>query len=165
VGSSSTATSRAEVQHDAGAGALPEGTTVFDDELPGVVNLDPALLDALRRAAAAASTDGVRLVVESGWRSPEYQQRLLDEAVAVHGSLEAAGRWVATPATSAHVSGDAVDLGPSDATAWLTEHGAAFGLCQTYGNERWHFELRSEAVDRGCPPPYADPTFDPRMRS
>jgi hypothetical protein len=78
--------------------------------------------------------------------------------------VEEAARWVATPETSAHVSGDAVDVGPADARAWLSEHGAGHGLCQVYGNEPWHFELRPEAVDRGCPPMYPDPTHDPRMR-
>ena len=34
------------------AGAVPDRATVFDDELPAVANLDPALLDALRDAAA-----------------------------------------------------------------------------------------------------------------
>ena len=24
---------------------------------------------------------------------------------------------------------------------WLSEHGAGYGLCQTYANETWHFEL------------------------
>jgi zinc D-Ala-D-Ala carboxypeptidase len=49
---------------------------------------------------------------------------------------------VATPDKSAHVSGDAVDIGPSGAAAWLSERGAEYGLCQTYGNEPWHYELR-----------------------
>ena len=31
------------------------------------------------------------------------------------------------------------------ATAWLSEHGAAYGLCQIYGNEPWHYELRPDA--------------------
>src|SRR5262245_50323394 len=35
-------------------GAIPHGTTVFDDEIPGVANLDPALLGALRQAATDA---------------------------------------------------------------------------------------------------------------
>ena len=39
-----------------------------------------------------------------------------------------------------------------------------YGLCQIYGNEPWHYELRPEAIDRGCPPMYADPTHDPRMQ-
>jgi D-alanyl-D-alanine carboxypeptidase len=62
------------------------------------------------------------------------------------------------------VSGDAVDIGPSGAVAWLSEHGAEYGLCQIYGNEPWHYELRPGAGDHGCPPMYADPTRDPRMR-
>jgi hypothetical protein len=65
---------------------------------------------------------------------------------------------------SAHVKGDAADIGPSGAAAWLSEHGAAYGLCQIYGNEPWHYELRPEAIDHGCPAMYADPTHDPRMQ-
>jgi zinc D-Ala-D-Ala carboxypeptidase len=145
-------------------GAVPDGTTVFDDELPGVANLDPALLGALRRAATNAADDEVEFFVDSGWRSPEYQNQLLREAISEYGSEEDAARWVATADTSPHVSGDAVDIGHSDATAWLSEHGAEYGLCQIYRNEPWHYELRPEASEHGCPPMYADPTHDPRMQ-
>jgi hypothetical protein len=145
-------------------GAVPDGTTVFDDEIAGVANLDPDLLGALRHAATDAADDGVEFFVDSGWRSPEYQERLLHKAVSKYGSEEEAARWVAAPNTSAHVSGDAVDIGPSEATAWLSEHGATYGLCQIYSNEPWHYELRPEAIDHGCPPRYADPTQDPRMQ-
>ena len=145
-------------------GAVPDGTTVFDDEVPGVANLDPALLGALRQAATDAADDGVEFFVDSGWRSPAYQEQLLHEAISKYGSEAEAARWVATPNTSAHVSGDAVDIGPADAAAWLSEHGAAYGLCQIYGNEPWHYELRPEAIDHGCPAMYADPTHDPRMQ-
>jgi D-alanyl-D-alanine carboxypeptidase len=145
-------------------GALPHGATVFDDDFPAVANLDPPLLGALRQAATDAADDGVEFFVDSGWRSPEYQEQLLREAVSKYGSEEEASRWVATPNTSAHVSGDAVDVGPFDATAWLSERGADYGLCQIYGNEPWHYELRPEAIDHGCPPMYADPTEDPRMQ-
>jgi zinc D-Ala-D-Ala carboxypeptidase len=145
-------------------GAVPDGTTVFDDAIPGVANLDPDLLDALRQAGTDAADDGVEFLVDSGWRSPEYQDQLLREAISEYGSQEEAARWVATPETSPHVSGDAVDIGPSDATAWLSDHGAEYGLCQIYSNEPWHYELRPEAVDDGCPAMYADPTHDPRMQ-
>jgi zinc D-Ala-D-Ala carboxypeptidase len=145
-------------------GAVPDSMTVFDDEIPGVANLDPALLGALRQAATDAADDGVEFYVDSGWRSPEYQEQLLHEAVSKYGSEKEAARWVATPNTSAHVSGDAVDIGHADATAWLSEHGAEYGLCQIYSNEPWHYELRPQAIDHGCPPMYADPTHDPRMQ-
>jgi zinc D-Ala-D-Ala carboxypeptidase len=144
--------------------AVPDGTTVFDEDFPAVANLDPALLGALRQAATDAAGDGVEFFVNSGWRSPEYQEELLREAVSEYGSEEEAARWVATADTSPHVSGDAVDIGPSDATAWLSEHGAAYGLCQIYGNEPWHYELRPKAIDHACPPMYPDPTHDPRMQ-
>jgi zinc D-Ala-D-Ala carboxypeptidase len=145
-------------------GVLPDGVTVFDDRYPGVANLDPDLLQALREAATDAAHDGVEFVVDSGWRSPEYQNQLLREAVAEYGSEEEAARWVANADTSAHVSGDAVDIGHFDASAWLSEHGAEYGLCQIYSNEPWHYELRPRAIDRGCPRRYADPTHDPRMQ-
>lgn len=144
-------------------GELPSGTDASDD-LPGVVGLEPRLLDALRRATAAAAADGVVLEVNSGWRSAALQEQLLREAAVRYGSREEAARWVATPATSAHVRGEAVDVGPWDATAWLSEHGADLGLCQVYANESWHYELRPGAVDAGCPPMWADPTEDPGMQ-
>jgi LAS superfamily LD-carboxypeptidase LdcB len=148
--------------------AVPSSSTAAppepDYELPGTDNLDADLLTALQRAAADAADDGIEVVVDSGWRSPEHQQQLLREAITKYGSEAEAARWVATPEKSAHVSGDAVDLGPAAATAWLSEHGAEYGLCQIYGNEPWHYELRPDAVDFGCPAMYADPTQDPRMQ-
>jgi D-alanyl-D-alanine carboxypeptidase len=145
-------------------GAVPDGLTVFDEDVPAVANLDPDLLEALRRAATDAADGGVEFTVNSGWRSGEYQEHLLDEAIAEYGSKEAAARWVATADTSPHVSGDAIDIGPTAAATWLSEHGAAYGLCQIYRNEPWHYELRPGAADRGCPRMYADPTHDPRMQ-
>jgi zinc D-Ala-D-Ala carboxypeptidase len=112
--------------------AVPDGTTVFE------------------------------FYVYSGWRSREDQEQLFRAAVSKYGSKEEAARWVATPGTSAHERGNAVDLGHSDATAWLSKHGAKYGVCQIYRNEPWHYERRPNAVDHGCPAPYADPTQDPR---
>jgi D-alanyl-D-alanine carboxypeptidase len=145
-------------------GAIPDGTTVFDDGVPGVAKLNADLLDAVRRAATDATGDGIRFTVDSGWRSPEYQERLLREAIAKYGSEAEATRWVATPTTSAHVKGDAVDIGPANAASWLSEHGAAYGLCQIYDNESWHYELRPAAIAHGCPATYPDPAHDPRMQ-
>jgi hypothetical protein len=145
-------------------GVVPDGVTVFDDDFPAVANLDPGLFEALRQAAKDAADDRVTFYVNSGWRSRAYQDQLLREAVAEYGSEEEAARWVATADTSLHVSGDAVDVGPTGAAAWLSKHGAEYGLCQIYRNEPWHYELRPDADDRGCPRMYADPTHDPRMQ-
>lgn len=145
-------------------GVVPDGVTVFDDAIPAVANLDTDLFKALRRAATDAANERIKFYVSSGWRSPAYQNQLLREAVSKYGSEKEAARWVATAATSLHVKGEAVDIGHSDATVWLSKHGAEYGLCQIYRNETWHYELRPEAIDHGCPRMYADPTQDPRMR-
>lgn len=145
-------------------GVMPDGVTVFDEQYPGVVNLDADLLHALRESATDAADGGIEFIVNSGWRSAVYQDQLLGDAIATYGSEAVAARWVATADTSAHVSGDAVDIGYADAAAWLTEHGAQYGLCPIYDNEPWHFELRPDAIVRGCPATYADPTQDPRMQ-
>ncbi|GAA4362032.1 hypothetical protein GCM10023088_03250 [Actinomadura verrucosospora] len=145
-------------------GVVPDGVTVFNDAFPAVTNLDPDLLKALRRAATDAAGERTTFYVNSGWRSPAYQNRLLREAVSKYGSEEAAARWVATAAKSLHVKGKAVDIGQSDAAKWLSRHGAQYGLCQVYANEPWHYELRADAAERGCPRMYADPTQDPRTR-
>lgn len=146
-------------------GLITDGAevSVFDDTVPAVANLSADLLGAARDAATDARVDGVEFVVNAGWRSKALQAQLLRDAVTTYGSEEEAARWVATPENSSHVTGDAVDLGPLTAQDWLAQYGAAYGLCQTYANERWHFELRPEAVTAGCPPAYADPTEDPRM--
>jgi D-alanyl-D-alanine carboxypeptidase len=144
-------------------GLLPERVTVFDGQYPGVTNLNPDLLRALRHAATRAAKDRVEFFVTSGWRSRKYQEELFRQAVSEYGSEEKAAQSVATPGTCAHESGNAVDIGPVGAAAWLFKHGAVYGLCQIYRNEPWHYELRLVAINRGCPRMYADPTQDPRM--
>jgi D-alanyl-D-alanine carboxypeptidase len=145
-------------------GVVPDGVTFFDDHYPAVTNLDPALLRALRQAATAAAGNGIDFYVNSGWRSHKYQEQLFRQAVAKYGSTKKAIKWVAPPGTSAHESGDAVDIGRAEATTWLSKHGASYGLCQIYSDEAWHYELRPDAVTHGCPAKYADPTHDPRIQ-
>jgi hypothetical protein len=140
------------------------GVRVFDDDVPAVANLDPRLRRALRRAAMDAAKDGIEIIMNSGWRSREYQEQLHRHAVARYGSAKAAARWVATADTSSHVSGDAVDIGPARATVWLGRRGARYGLCPMYKNEPWHFELRRDADAEGCPEKFPDPGHDPRMQ-
>ena len=123
----------------------------WDVANPAVGYLNPGLLTAVQRAATAAAADGVTIMITSGWRSPEFQQQLLNDAVATYGSLGAARQYVQAPEHSKHVLGQAVDIGGVDADYWLIANGGRFGLCQIYANERWHFELAADAVG-GCPP-------------
>lgn len=146
-------------------GAIPLGQPLsLDSTDPAITRLRPELLSALREANLQAGTDGVSLSVSSGWRSQKLQSQLLAEATRKYRSQEEAARWVATPETSPHVSGDAVDVAGEDAMSWLSQNGSRFGLCQIYSNERWHYEYRSSALNGACPLMYQDPTADPRMK-
>jgi zinc D-Ala-D-Ala carboxypeptidase len=126
------------------------GISVFDNDHPAIRNLDPQLRKAVQQAAQDAR-QRVEFKVTSGWRSKEYQQRLLDEAVDKYGSLAEARKFVSTPETSNHVTGKAVDIGPTNAADWLIQRGDNYGLCQVYSNEMWHFELLTEPGGT-CPP-------------
>ncbi|WFR83763.1 M15 family metallopeptidase [Arthrobacter sp. Y-9] len=146
-------------------GAIPlDHPLGLDSRDAAISRLRPELLVALREASVHAGADGVTLSVSSGWRSPKYQAQLLADATRKYRSQEEAARWVATPETSPHVSGDAVDIAGEDAMSWLAQHGARFGLCQIYSNERWHYEYRPSALSGACPLMYQDPTEDPRMK-
>lgn len=138
-----------------GAGPADEPSAPPSPVVPqGVGNttrLTPSMHRAVDRAIAAAAADGVELRVTSGWRSRAHQERLFREAVRKYGSPEAASRWVLPPHRSAHVRGQAVDVGPEAGARWLDEHGVRFGLCRRYDNEPWHFELLAAAKGSDCP--------------
>lgn len=135
----------------AGASVSPWSTT------PAVARLTPDLRRALHAATADARAAGVVLRVNSGWRSARYQRQLFRRAVRTYDDAAVARRYVLPPERSAHVRGRAVDVGPTDAAVWLEQHGAAYGLCRTYANELWHFELAT--VPGGtCPAARADAT-------
>lgn len=130
----------------------------FDTTSPAIANLDLELRAAVRAAARDATADGVQFWVTSGWRSRHHQQRLLDAAVEQYGSLKEALRYVSTPDRSAHVIGHAVDIGPTEADTWLAQHGSRYGLCQSFANEIWHFELGT-GPGGTCPAPIPDSTY------
>jgi len=137
-------------------GVLPDHTSAYDTDLPGIAKLDPALRKAVQRAETAMQDDGIKMQVTTGWRSKKYQEELLDKAIRKYGSKKKALEYVAEPDASHHVTGHAVDIGPTNADDWLIRHGSRYGLCQTLSNEIWHFELVTEPGD-DCPP-MTDPT-------
>ena len=153
TGSQDDTTATGPSADDIAGGGLPNGQRLspFDLSSPAVNRLDPALLDALEQAANTAAADGITIGLTSGWRSPEFQQQLFDDAVAQYGSADIASQYVTSPQVSKHVIGKAVDVGPTGADDWLIRNGAAFGLCQIYANEVWHFELASD-YGGTCPP-------------
>lgn len=132
-------------------GVLPDNASPFDTSLPGVAKLDPKLLKAIQDAATAMELDGITMHLTTGWRSKQYQEELLKKAIKKYGSEAKAREFVSSPEESHHVTGNAVDVGPTDADDWLNRKGNRFGLCQTLSNEIWHFELVT-TPGGDCPP-------------
>ena len=138
-------------------GYIPEGTSLtLDSDLPAVQRLDPQLLEALRAAdRTAVDEHGTTITIVDGWRSLRYQEYLFEQAVQKYGSEHEAERWVKRGADSAHVSGNAVDIGTADAMDFLSRFGSEWGNCQIYANEAWHFELATTPGGE-CPQLLAD---------
>lgn len=123
--------------------------------VPGSDGLDPALSRAYDQAAVSARAQGVPLWITSGARSAAEQEQLWRDGIATYGTPDAARRWVLPPAESTHVGGHAIDVGPEAGAAWLEANGSRWGLCRTFANEWWHFEVVT-APGSPCPPMWPD---------
>lgn len=100
--------------------------------------LNPALEQAVAKLIKASNG---RVYLVSGYRSPERQAELWQEALARYGDPEVADNWVARPGTSKHEKGLAVDLGGDlDLAASLVAH-LDLPLWRPMSWEPWHFEL------------------------
>ncbi|MBF6435669.1 M15 family metallopeptidase [Nocardia cyriacigeorgica] len=121
----------------------------------GTEGLNPLLALAYTMAADEAHAAGVPLSITSGHRTPAEQQALWEEGVRTHGSPEEARRWVLPPEESTHVTGNAIDVGPIEGAHWLEANGNRWGLCRTFDNEWWHFELAT-FPGTPCPPRVPD---------
>lgn len=91
----------------------------------------PDVAAAFDRMAAAASTAGHGLVINSGYRSDAEQ--------AVLFAANPDPRWVAPPGKSLHRCGTELDLGPQTAHGWLAANAGRFGFLKRYSWEAWHF--------------------------
>nr|WP_237755258.1 M15 family metallopeptidase [Nocardia nova] len=127
----------------------------------GTDGLDPMLAVAYTLAEQQAHSEGVPLSIVSGHRTRDEQERLWEEGIATYGSPGAARRWVLPPDESTHVTGKAIDVGPQQGAQWLRDNGNRWGLCQTFTNEYWHFELQT-FPGAACPPQWPDASVRPR---
>ena len=118
------------------------------------IYVTPGTRDAVVAMAAAAREQGIRLEVDSGFRSYGFQKRVLEGLLAGDRPFLNAVRWTAPPGYSEHITGRAVDFVPSDADfkdvpayQWLKERAADFCFTESYplGNaggfewEPWHW--------------------------
>jgi D-alanyl-D-alanine carboxypeptidase len=115
---------------------------------------------------AAAKVDRIMLVAVSGFRSFDYQRKIIERKLAAGLTVEQIICASALPGFSEHHTGRAVDIGTPDcppvteafeqtpAFDWLTCKGQDFGFRMTYpkGNqlgviyEPWHWVFREESA-------------------
>lgn len=123
------------------------------------ISLRREALVQLERMAAAARDEGVRLLVDSGYRSAAYQRTIYERRLGAGERFEDIVRHTAPPGYSRHALGLAVDFHPSasgfqksDAYRWLRRHAQDYGFHETYhrGNtlgvvwEPWHWEYQPD---------------------
>jgi D-alanyl-D-alanine carboxypeptidase len=100
--------------------------------------LQPRMKEVVDRLLSAS---GGRIVMVSGWRSREHQERLWQEALLKYGDPEIADNWVARPGTSNHEKGMAVDLDGDMVLAMRLIDELQLPLFRPMSHEVWHFEL------------------------
>src|SRR5262245_61924007 len=126
---------------------------------------------AWQALVAAARRDGIPapvLLPTSGFRDPELQRKLWENAKIKYKSEEAARKWVAPPGHSPHQTGRAIDfyLGGQNSSAnvaqlrtlpayhWMVANARRFGF-YPYEAEPWHWEYNPPAQSTASPGPDA----------
>ena len=127
--------------------------------------LNPQFATAVDRMVQEAAQQGIDLTITSGYRSPELQATLWENALAKYGDPEIADNWVARPGHSMHNKGLAVDFAAAgggllrDANSreaqWIKQNAPRFGLAVPLSNEPWQVELAGARGGGGpsTPPP------------
>jgi D-alanyl-D-alanine carboxypeptidase len=124
-----------------------------------VQRLEPSTALAWQRMLASALSDGVSLLLVSGFRSFDYQAELIRNKLNAGQRIDVILEVNVAPGYSQHHTGRAVDIATpgtrplqeefdrSDAFAWLTENAAGFGFSMSYPRdnplgiiyEPWHW--------------------------
>jgi zinc D-Ala-D-Ala carboxypeptidase len=115
---------------------------------------------------AEADVDGIVLVAVSGFRSFDYQRKIIERKLAAGLTVEQIVCVSALPGFSEHHTGRAIDIGTPDsppvteafeqtpAFEWLTRRGQDFGFRMTYPRdnhfgviyEPWHWVFEEPAA-------------------
>lgn len=121
--------------------------------------LTPATAGAWAAMQAAAAEDGVILLIVSGYRSVDYQARLIRKKINAGQSVSEILSVNAAPGHSEHHTGRAIDIASpgsrplteefegSDAFRWLQANAATYGFLMSYPRdnaagfiyEPWHW--------------------------
>ncbi len=142
--------------------ACPEATELVEvgpNLVGSMQHLEPDSARKWQRMVAAAANEGVTLLLVSGFRSVDYQARLIRKKINAGQDIAAVLEVNAAPGFSEHHTGRAVDVATpgsrpltedfenTEAFAWLQRRAAEFGFTMSYpeGNpcgfvyEPWHW--------------------------
>jgi zinc D-Ala-D-Ala carboxypeptidase len=148
------------------------GPPLFEEAVE-LVDVGPNLVGRMQRLtplaaarwaemAAAAATDGIILLLVSGFRSVDYQAGLIRNKLERGQAIEAILKVNAAPGFSEHHTGQAVDIATpgsrplteefegTPAFGWLTREAARFGFSMSYPRdnpygliyEPWHWSIK-----------------------
>lgn len=149
------------------------GTRPAYEEAAELVEVGPNLVGRMQRLTpaaaakwadmqAAAAADGITLLLVSGFRSIDYQARLIRKKINAGQSVSEILAVNAAPGHSEHHTGRAVDIATpgsrplteefedSDAFRWLQDEAEKFGFSLTYPRENpwgiayepWHWSVK-----------------------
>ena len=127
------------------------------------IELDPDTATAWGAMVSAAASEGITLLLISGFRSVQRQQEIIERKLAAGDTIESILRVNAAPGYSEHHTGRAVDIGTpgcppleekfeeTQAFAWLARNAGRFGFSLSYPRdnpcriiyEPWHWLHRS----------------------
>ena len=115
-------------------------------------SLTPETAAEWQSMVAAAAADGVTLMIVSGYRSIDYQARLIRKKINAGQTIEEILAVNAAPGFSEHHTGTAVDIATpgsrpltedfeeTDAFRWLVANAESFGFSMTYLRDNpWGF--------------------------
>ncbi len=153
-----------------------DGVPPAFEEAEDLVEVGPNLVGRMQRLVPetaerwqsmveAAAADGVALMIVSGFRSVDYQARLIRKKINAGQIIEDILTVNAAPGFSEHHTGRAVDIATpgsrplteefeeTAAFGWLTENAKSFGFSMTYPRdnpwgviyEPWHWSTGASA--------------------
>ena len=149
-----------------------DGTRPVFEEAAELVEVGPNLVGRMQRLTpaaaakwaemqAAAAADGITLLLVSGFRSVDYQARLIRKKINAGQSVSEILAVNAAPGHSEHHTGRAIDIATpgsrplteefeeSAAFSWLTQNAETYGFSMSYPRnnaagfiyEPWHWAL------------------------
>ncbi len=113
---------------------------------------------ALLKMAQKAAEEDIVLLIDSGFRSAQYQAKILEKYLNQNMDYQGLLQVVAPPGYSQHMLGNSIDFVPSELDfsmskqyTWLKKHAAKFNFIESYQQENetgvnwepWHWQYQS----------------------